>query len=102
MRLPAQLTVRCLAPDGITEATVMDISMGGCRLETDAALPDGTVIFLELGAAERGNAVAVEATVLRSAGPHAFAVRFQAPGDPHDRERFRWFVQRLLAGPPTQ
>jgi hypothetical protein len=100
MRLAARLPVRCLAPEGITEATVMDISMGGCRLETDAPLADGAVIFLELGAAERGNAVAVEATVLRSAGPRAFAVRFEAPGDPVDRERFRWFVQRLLAAPP--
>lgn len=102
MRLPANVPIRCLTPGGMVDAVITDISMGGCRLETDAAVADGAVLYLELGAAEQGHPFAVEARVVRAAGPHAFALRFTPPDGRPDRERLRWFVQRLLAHRPSR
>ncbi len=101
LRLPARLPVRCLGVDRISDAVIRDISMGGCRLETEAHFAPGTILFVEFGAPQQGHAVAVRGTVLRPAGPRAYALQFQPPKDRLDRERFRWSVQRLLAAPPA-
>ena len=101
LRLPARLPVRCLGVDRISDAVIRDISMGGCRLETEAFFAPGTILFVEFGAPQYGHAVAVRGTVLRNAGLRAYALQFQPPRDRLDRERFRWSVQRLLAAPPA-
>ncbi|MBI4594308.1 MAG: PilZ domain-containing protein [Candidatus Rokubacteria bacterium] len=101
-RLSARFPVRYLDGDGIADAVVTEISVGGCQLETSAPLVAGAGLVLELGAPEQGNVLAVEATVVRTVGPGAFALRFAPPVERRDRDRLRWIVQRLLAaGPPA-
>lgn len=75
---------------------VMDISMEGCGLETDAPLMEGSLLELRLKTSDRDPAIVVDTAVVRSvrasyAGVQFLRLRME------EKDRLSQFMRSLLA-----
>jgi c-di-GMP-binding flagellar brake protein YcgR len=97
-RLPASFHANLVADNAArTDNRVTDISMGGCTLETAAALPRGTFLELTIKPASDEEAIKVETAMVCSVRPESMGVRFlelQAS----DKHRLSQVVLSLLVG----
>jgi PilZ domain-containing protein len=80
-------------------ARVIDVSAGGCAIETDAALREGDVVRLQVTPAGADRPIAVEQAMVRSARPGRVGVQFiRVQEDDEGRLRqylYEVFVSRL-------
>lgn len=99
-RLPTRIPVTIHWKDGGQgQGTVRDISVMGCGIETEAVVPVGALVLLQL---EPGGEPPIDIDVgeVRSRQPRRIGVRFARVAPTHS-ERIRQIVQRLLAARPT-
>ncbi|MBI1960067.1 MAG: PilZ domain-containing protein [Candidatus Rokubacteria bacterium] len=81
-----------------SQATVRDLSVAGCWLETDAPVPIGELVRLSLEPEDEAP-IEVEVGEVRSAGAGRLGIRFVRV-DPVHRERLCQTVADLLAASP--
>lgn len=94
-RVPARIPVTFHWKDGGQgTGTIRDISTAGCAVETDAPVPVGTIILLQLGP-EDTPPIDVDVGEVRSHRTGRIGVRFVRVGSAH-AESLRGLVQRLL------
>ena len=58
------------------EGRVIDLSMGGCSIETDAQIPEGEVLQLKLDPRREERGIVVDRAVVRSAKPGRLGLQF--------------------------
>lgn len=99
-RIPAQIPVIFHWKDGGQGAgTVRDISVAGCAVETDAAVPLGALVLLQMTPPD-GPPIDVDVGEVRSRASRRIGVRFARVAPDH-AERVRQLVQRLGAARAT-
>lgn len=76
---------------------VVDISMGGCRFNTASELKLGTLLNLELVAADDAAPILIDAAVVRHVRGQTVGVEF-LQWRHQERERLQLFVRGLLIG----
>jgi hypothetical protein len=81
------------------EGMVVEISMAGCSIQTDAELPPGSIVRLQLNVFDDERSVLVDAAVVRSSYPKRLGLEFLTM-DRREREKLQFFVRGLLARPP--
>ncbi len=68
--MPIKLPVRYGAVNGSEQVrgqgTTVNLSIRGCRLESDPPLKEGTALRLELQTGERGGQIAIQSAVVRN------------------------------------
>jgi c-di-GMP-binding flagellar brake protein YcgR len=76
-RIAVQAWSRVWAAQGDDDARVVDLSMTGCALESDAKLPEGEVVRLALQPqGSTGPAIVVDGAVVRSTQPGRLGFQF--------------------------
>lgn len=90
-RLPATFLMDRLKGKG----EVTEISVGGCTLETDAALPPGSILRLMLTPSAGEPPIAVDAALIRSVRAKSVGLEFLR-FQPEEKERLQRFVVQLL------
>lgn len=76
------------------EGTTLDLSMAGCAVESEAKVPEGSLVQLELK--NTGTSpLQVEAAVVRSARQKTVGLQFLRLWE-EERERLRQFIRELL------
>jgi PilZ domain-containing protein len=99
-RLPTRIPVTIHWKDGGQgQGTVRDISVMGCGIETEAVVPMGALVLLQLEP-EGEPPIDIDVGEVRSRQPRRIGVRFARVAPTHS-ERIRQIVQRLLAARPT-
>ena len=99
-RLPTRIPVTIHWKDGGQgQGTVRDISVMGCGIETEAVVPMGALVLLQLEP-EGEPPIDIDVGEVRSRQPRRIGVRFARVAPTHS-ERIRQVVQRLLAARPT-
>ncbi len=97
-RLPASFHANLLADNALrTDDRVTDISMGGCTLETAAALPRGTFLELMIKPASDEEAIKVDTAMVCSVRPESMGVRF-LEFQTSDKQRLSHVILSLLVG----
>lgn len=95
-RLPAQIPVVFHWKDGGQgQGTIRDISAAGCAVETDAAVPVGALVLLQI-APPGEPPIDVDVGEVRSRRARRVGVRFVRVAPDH-AERLRQVLQRLIA-----
>ena len=84
---------------GVGMATT--ISVERCTLETDAKLPKGKVVQLELQTTDRKSLVRVQAAEVRAVYPTRLHLKFLRLG-PEEENRLSQLICRLVGLEPTQ
>lgn len=82
------------------EGMTIDLSMAGCALESDATVPEGSLVQLELKNSS-ASPVEVEAAVVRSARQRTIGLQFLRLRE-EEQERLRQFVRQLLQSRPKR
>jgi hypothetical protein len=82
------------------EGMATDISLAGCRLDTEAQLLPGMAVLLQLKTSDRKPPITVETTVVRVIRPRLLGLKFTHL-DPEQQERLIQIVTGLLGLPPT-
>jgi hypothetical protein len=82
------------------EGTVVEISMAGCSIQTDAELAPGSIVKLQLNVFDDERSVLVDAAVVRSSYPKRLGVEFLSL-DRREKDKLQFFVRGLLAHPQT-
>lgn len=81
------------------EGRVVDLSMAGCSLETDAEIPEGEVLQVKLDAVSEERGIVVDRAVVRSVQPGRLGLQFiRVQEDEEGRLRqylYEVFVSRL-------
>ncbi len=94
-RLPTRIRVTIHWKDGGQgEGTVRDISVTGCGIETEAAVPIGALVLLQLEP-QGEPPIDIDVAEIRSRQPRRIGVRFARVAPTH-AERIRQIVQRLI------
>ena len=94
-RVPARIPVTFHWNDGATgSGTIRDISTAGCAVETDAPVPVGTLLLLQL-APEGEPPIDVDVGEVRARQARRLGVRFVRVG-PTQADGLRGLVQRLI------
>jgi c-di-GMP-binding flagellar brake protein YcgR len=97
-RIPTRIPVVFHWKDGGQgQGTICDISAAGCGAETDAAVPVGTLVLLQMSP-EGEPPIDVDVGEVRSRQARRIGVRFVRVGPAHE-ERLRQMIQRLIATP---
>lgn len=97
-RLPASFRANLLADTAVrADNRVTDISMGGCTLETNAALPRGTFLELMIKPASDEESIKVETAMVCSVRPESMGVRFLEL-EAGEKHRLSQVVLSLLVG----
>ena len=94
-RIAARVLIGIQWEDGQTTGTTTDVSVGGAGVESDAKVPEGTVLQLTFEPTEDGTAVGVSQAVVRSARTGKLGLEF-VPLDEEEQERIGRLVQELL------
>ena len=98
-RLPVQAWSALWIGERGGSARVIDVSAGGCAIETDTALREGEIVQLEVTPAGADRPIAVEQAMVRSARPGRVGVQFiRVHEDDEGRLRqylYEVFVSRL-------
>jgi PilZ domain len=94
-RLATSFPVSISAESLDAEGKIIDISMSGCTLKSDADLSPGTVLGLALHISNEVVPVIVEAAVVRNARMHIAGLEFLKFHD-DDREVLQLFIRGLL------
>jgi hypothetical protein len=98
-RMYDRLAVRCpvtfSAGQGFGEGTLVDLSMGGCGLSTDAKISVGEILEMRLKVWSDAAPIVVEAAVVRHVQSKAVGIEF-LQWSPSERERMQQFVRSLL------
>ncbi|MCH6558574.1 MAG: PilZ domain-containing protein [Nitrospirae bacterium] len=84
---------------GVGMATT--ISVEGCTLETDAKLPKGKIVQLELQTTDRKSLVKVQAAEVRAVRPSCLHLKFLRLV-PEEENRLSQLICRLVGLEPTQ
>lgn len=80
--------------------SVLDLSISGCSLHTEARLDEGTILRMALQISTDLLPVAVEAAIVRTVHGNRAGVEFlRFPQN--ERERLQVFVRGLVLGPKT-
>jgi c-di-GMP-binding flagellar brake protein YcgR len=95
-RIPIRMPAAFLWHDRHADGVVTDLSVAGCTLETDTAIPAGEAVQLRFKAAGEDAEVSVDVTVVRSMGPKRVGLEFVQVRE-EQRERLARLVQDLLA-----
>ena len=90
-RFPATFSLDRLRGKG----EVTEISVGGCTLETDAALSPGSILRLMLMPPASESAIAVDAALIRSVRGKKAGIEFLR-FQPEEKERLNKFVVQFL------
>lgn len=94
-RLPTRIRVTIHWKDGgLGQGTVRDISVTGCGIETEAAVPIGALVLLQLEP-QGEPPIDIDVAEVRSRQPRRIGVRFARVAPAH-AERIRQIVQRLI------
>jgi hypothetical protein len=94
-RLPTRIRVTIHWKDGgQAQGTVRDISVTGCGIETEAAVPIGALVLLQLEP-QGEPPIDIDVAEIRSRQPRRIGVRFARVAPTH-AERIRQIVQRLI------
>jgi hypothetical protein len=94
-RIPTRMPVTFLWRDRHADGVVTDLSVAGCALETDAAIPAGEAVQLRFKAAGEDAEVSVDITLVRSILPKHVGLEFvQVRED--QRQHLARLVQDLL------
>lgn len=97
-RLVTSLRVHLLADNAVqADYRVTDISMAGCTVESDSALPRGTFLELSITPASDEEAIKVDTAMVTSVRPGSMGVRF-LEFQPADKQRLSEVVLSLLVG----
>jgi len=95
-RLPTRIPVTIHWKDGGQgQGRVRDISMAGCGIETDAAVPMGALVLLQLEP-DGGPPIDIDVGEVRSRQPRRIGVRFTRIAPTH-AERLRQIIQQLIS-----
>jgi c-di-GMP-binding flagellar brake protein YcgR len=99
-RIPAQIPATFHWKDGGQgTGVVRDISVAGCAVETNTAVPLGALIQLQMTPAD-GPPIDVDVAEVRSRAARRIGVRFARVAPDH-AERVRQLVQRLVRAHQT-
>ena len=94
-RLPTRIPVTIHWKDGGQgQGTVRDLSVSGCGIETEAAVPVGALVLLQLEP-EGEPPIDIDVGEVRSRQTRRIGVRFSRVAPTH-AERVRQIVQRLM------
>ena len=97
-RLAASFHANMLADNALrTDNRVTDISMGGCTLETNPALPRGTFLELTIKPNSDENAIKVDTAMICSVRLESMGVRF-LEFQASDKQRLSHVILSLLVG----
>lgn len=77
------------------DGTMTDVSPGGAGVESDASVPEGTLLKVTFRPTERGTAVGISQAVVRSTRPGKLGLQF-APLDEEERRRIADLVREIL------
>jgi len=94
-RVPVRLLAEVTWEGGQAQGIVTDISMSGCSLEIEAPISEGDLLGLQVRAEEDAPAIAVDAAVVRSAGPWRVGLRFLRIQDA-EKSRLRDLLHRVF------
>jgi hypothetical protein len=97
-RLPTSLHATVLADNAVrSNNRVTDISMAGCTLETESALPKGTFLEITIKPASDEEDIRVDTAMVCSVRPDSMGVRFlEFHAD--EKQRLSQVVLSLLVG----
>ena len=96
-RMEMSFPVTFASEDASGDGTLMNVSMGGCSLKTQAQLSMGAIIKLTLQVSSDIPPVVVDAAVVRSVRAGGVGVEF-LQWQQSERERLQLFVRGLLIG----
>lgn len=97
-RLAASFHANLIADNALrSENRVTDISMGGCTLETNTALPRGTFLELTIKPASDEEAIKVDTAMICSVRQESMGVRFLELQS-KEKQRLSQVVLSLLVG----
>jgi len=97
-RLPVSFHAEIFAENALQSASrITDISMGGCRLETSKALPQGTFFELIITPASDEEAITIETAMVCSVRQESMGIRFLELQS-NDKHRLSQVVLSLLVG----
>jgi len=97
IKFPVTFTGRLVSGEGLAT----DISLTGCRMETDVQLPDGTVVNLALKTSDKKPPLTAQAEVVRSIRPRLLGMKFTRLTQ-EQREHLTQLVTSLLGLPPVK
>ncbi len=100
-RVAAQFPVSFSVDQIHGEGMATTISVEGCTLETDAKLPKGKIVQLELQTTDRKSLVKVRAAEVRAVHPTRLHLKFLRLA-PEEENRLRQLICRLVGLEPTQ
>jgi hypothetical protein len=72
-----------------------DVSLGGVGIESDASVPEGTLLQLRFRPTERGTAVGISQAVVRSTRPGKLGLEW-TPLDEDEKRRITDLVREIL------
>lgn len=95
-RRPVSIHVRIISQQKDYEGTVTDLAMGGCAIETQAPLHEGSVLSLQLDAFDHEPRITVETAVVRSIHGTRVGVEFlRLTPTQKEEERLRQYILHL-------
>ncbi len=100
-RVVAQLPVSFSVDQIHGAGMATTISVEGCTLETDATLPEGKIIQLELQTTDRKPLVMIQAAEVRAVRPSCLHLKFLR-FVPEEENRLSQLICRLVGLEPTQ
>ena len=94
-RRPVSIHARITSGQHDYEGTVRDLAMGGCAIETQAPLHEGSVLGLQLDAYDSEPRLTVETAVVRSVQGTRVGVEFLRLTPQKEEERLRQYILDL-------
>jgi hypothetical protein len=95
-RMPSRFPLAIERDQVNAEGTVVEISMAGCSIQTDAELQPGSIVKVRLNVFGDERSVLVNAAVVRSSYPQRVGVEFLTI-ERREKEKLQFFVRGLLA-----
>ena len=100
-RMEMQFPISFTSPQVSGDGMMLNFSMGGCSFSTDAVIPLGTILQLELKISPSIAPVAVEAALVRNVSMGRVGIEFLRWQE-SERERLQLFVRGNLIGRPAE
>ena len=91
-RVPARIPTEVSWAAGKTEGTVTDLSIGGCSLRTNTAIPDGESLQLKIRISQKVPPIVVDAAVVRFSDGNKLGLQFLDIRE-REKERVRDYVR---------
>ncbi len=100
-RIEIKFPVGFTSKQGTGEGIATDISLTGCRLETDIQLPVGAVLQMQLRTSDRKPPLTLQARVVRTIRPCLLGMKFVRLSQ-DQRDQITTLVTTLLGLPPIK